>query len=81
MQPEGAPPPKGAVPPPRQVGGGHLAGRKSGVRSRRATGPVEWGGAEPVARRGRARPQSKSEASAHAAMNGSAAEKHTRARP
>lgn len=34
MQPEGAPPPKGAVPPPRQVGGGHLMGRKSG------SGPV-----------------------------------------
>lgn len=79
-QPEGAPPPKGAVPPPRQVGGGTIwAGSRGPVPSRH--GPVEWGGAEPVARRGRARRQPRSDASAHATMNGTAAEKHTRARP
>lgn len=34
-QPEGAPPPKGAVPPPRQVGGGTLwAGGSSPAPSR-----------------------------------------------
>lgn len=80
-QPEGAPPPKGAVPPPRQVGGGTIwaGSRGSGPVAPRA--PRNGGGAEPVGRRGRTRPQSESEASAHAAMNGTATEKHTRARP
>lgn len=80
-QPEGAPPPKGAVPPPRQVGGGTMwaGSRESGPVAPRA--PRNGGGTEPVARRGRARRQSQSDASAHAAMNGTAAEKHTRARP
>lgn len=81
-QPEGAPPPKGAVPPPRQVGGGTMwAGcRESGPVAPRA--PWNGGvGARPVARRGRARRQSQSDASTHATMKGSAAEKHTRARP
>ena len=81
MRPEGAPPPKGAVPPPRQVGGGTMwAGcRESGPVAPRA--PWNGGGTEPVTRRGRARRQSKSDPTTHAAMNGSAAAKQQRASP
>lgn len=80
-QPEGAPPPKGAVPPPRQVGGGTLraVSRESGPVAPRA--PRNGGGTKPVARRGRARHQSQSETMTHAAMNPIVTAKHTRARP
>lgn len=63
MQPEGAPPPKGAVPPPRQVGGGTIwaGSRESDPVATRAP-RNGGGGTEPVARRGLTPPSTAHEA-------------------